>query len=112
MAAGHLHGSVRRASGDLYHQHRCTQQVSWITNELSLCSTYEHGCEYKLETRKNCDQSLKCCLFQSTKEKRLRPEAGPAEALGVVPGFGSDDIVTVESGDWPVGANRPWRVAR
>lgn len=28
MAAGHLHGPVRRASGDLYHQHRRTQQVT------------------------------------------------------------------------------------
>lgn len=49
---------------------------------------------------------------QSTKEKRLCPEAGPSEAVGVVPGFGSDDIVAMESGDWAFGQNRPWRVAR
>jgi len=49
---------------------------------------------------------------QSKKEKGICPEAGPTEALGVVSGFGSDDIITMESGDWPTWTNRTWRVAR
>lgn len=62
-----------------------------------------------------CLEVLYCFLFllsQSKKEKRICPEAGPTEALGVVPRFGSDDIIAMESGDWPTWTNRSRRVAR
>lgn len=49
---------------------------------------------------------------QSTEEKGLRPEARPAEAVGLVLGLGADDISAVEGCDWPTGKNRTRRVKR
>lgn len=49
---------------------------------------------------------------QSKKEKGICPEAGPTKALGLVSRFGSDDIIAMESCDWPAWTNRAWRVAR
>lgn len=49
---------------------------------------------------------------QSAEEKGLRSEARPAEAVGLVPGLGADDVGAVEGRDWPTGKNRTRGVKR
>lgn len=51
-------------------------------------------------------------LSQSKKEKGICTKDGSTEALGVVFRFGSNDIVAMESCDWPAWTDRTWRAAR
>lgn len=50
--------------------------------------------------------------LQSAEKKGLRPEARPAEAVGLVLGIGADDIGALEDCDWATGTNRTRRVKR
>lgn len=59
-----------------------------------------------------CVCACVCVVIQGEEEKGLCAKAGPAEAVGLVLGPGTDDISAMESCDWTARPNRTRRVTR